>query len=43
LAIAWWRTQIERLPEDGKMYLKKVVDASQRMQTMIERPAVRFA
>jgi PAS domain S-box-containing protein len=29
-------TQIERMSEDGKMYLRKVVDASQRMQAMID-------
>ena len=28
-------TQQERLNEDGKTYLKKIIDASQRMQTMI--------
>jgi PAS domain S-box-containing protein len=28
-------TQLERLTDDGKIYLKKIVDASQRMQTMI--------
>jgi PAS domain S-box-containing protein len=28
-------TQIDNLSDDGKIYLKKIVDASQRMQTMI--------
>jgi PAS domain S-box-containing protein len=28
-------TQVDRLTEDGKIYLKKIVDASQRMQVMI--------
>ena len=28
-------TQIEQLTEDGKVYLKKIVEASQRMQVMI--------
>ena len=28
-------TQLDRLNEDGKIYLNKIVDASQRMQTMI--------
>jgi len=28
-------TQIDHLTSDGKIYLKKIVDASQRMQTMI--------
>jgi PAS domain S-box-containing protein len=28
-------TQLEKLSDDGKMYLKKIVDASQRMQVMI--------
>jgi signal transduction histidine kinase len=29
------QTQQERLNDDGKIYLKKIIDASQRMQTMI--------
>jgi PAS domain S-box-containing protein len=29
------QTQQERLSDDGKIYLKKIIDASQRMQTMI--------
>lgn len=29
-------TQMERISDDGKIYLKKIVDASQRMQTMID-------
>ncbi|GAB4092283.1 PAS domain-containing sensor histidine kinase [Flaviaesturariibacter terrae] len=29
-------TQVNLMTEDGKMYLRKVVDASQRMQTMID-------
>jgi PAS domain S-box-containing protein len=28
-------TQLEKLSDDGKIYLKKIVDASQRMQVMI--------
>lgn len=28
-------TQLEKLSDDGKIYLQKIVDASQRMQTMI--------
>lgn len=28
-------TQLEKLSDEGKMYLKKIVDASQRMQAMI--------
>ncbi len=28
-------TQMDKLTDDGKIYLKKIVDASQRMQTMI--------
>jgi PAS domain S-box-containing protein len=29
-------TQMDRLTDDGKIYLKKIVDASQRMQLMID-------
>jgi signal transduction histidine kinase len=29
------QTQVDRLGEDGKIYLRKIVDASQRMQIMI--------
>jgi PAS domain S-box-containing protein len=29
-------TQMEKLTDDGKIYLKKIVDASQRMQLMID-------
>jgi signal transduction histidine kinase len=29
-------TQLEKLTDDGKIYLKKIVDASQRMQLMID-------
>ncbi|MDB5197208.1 MAG: hypothetical protein JWP88_1579 [Flaviaesturariibacter sp.] len=29
-------TQMEKMGEDGKLYLKKVIDASQRMQIMID-------